>query len=102
MQCFQCEENCGLFVGLDKLSRDPQGSSRAKGSSSSQNVTDETSVRKSSGSNVNASPKGFKIGDRVVVYNKKNIPVHGVVVWVGKYSGPGVNFTMLGIETVSV
>ena len=60
------------------------------------------SKEKNSGSSVDAPPKGFKIGDRVVVYNKKNIPVHGVVAWVGKCSGPGVNFTVLGIETVSV
>jgi len=57
---------------------------------------------KNSGSSVDVLPKAFKIGDRVVVYNKKSIPVHGVVAWVGKHSGPGVNFTAVGIETVSV
>ena len=60
------------------------------------------SKEKNGGSSVDALPKAFKIGDRVVVYSKKNIPVHGVVAWVGKHSGPGVNFTVLGIETVSV
>lgn len=55
-----------------------------------------------SGSSVDALPNVFKIGHRVVVYNKKNFRVPGVVAWVGKHSSPAVNFTVLGIETVSV
>ena len=128
MQYFECDENCGLFVGLEKLSSGPQGSSRAKVSSSSLSVVNERSERRlpvlgqqhndssnqhvmttrSKGNNessVDAPQNAFKIRDRVVVYNKKNVRVPGVVVWVNKMKTPGpdgITFTAVGIETVSV
>ena len=46
-----------------------------------------------------------KIGDRVVVFNKKGIAVHGVVKWVGTHSHmvkkKQVSHKAVGIETVS-
>ena len=122
-----------MFVGLDKLSPDFQGSSHAKGSSSS--TMNESSARKSPELNQRhldgSSPPGmmtcfserasnsvqrqasettsvdaprstFSIGDRVVVYTKHDVRVPGVVKWVGKVTGDGIDFIAVGIETVSV
>jgi len=55
--------------------------------------------RQATGTSVDASPNVFKVGDRVVVYNKQNVRIHGVVRWVGKSPA---NSVAAGIETVSV
>ena len=121
-----------MFVGLDKLSPDRQGSSRAKGSSSS--TMNESSARKSpelnqqhpdgsgqhgmmtrfrerasnsvqrqaSGTSIDTPRSTVSIGDRVVVYTRYDVRVPGVVKWVGKVTGDGVDFVGVGIETVSV
>ena len=44
----------------------------------------------------------FSTGDKVVVYNKKNVRVPGVVRWIGKVTGRGADFKAVGIEIVSV
>ena len=44
----------------------------------------------------------FSTGDKVVVYNKRNARVPGVVRWIGKVTGHGADFTAVGIETVCV
>ena len=48
----------------------------------------------------------FKIGDRVVIFNKNEVAIHGTVKWAGKYGLQDEKmrrFTVaaLGIETVS-
>ena len=121
-----------MFVGLDKLSPDRQSSSHAKGSSSStmnessarkspelnQRHLDGSSppsmmthfresasnsvLRQSSGTSVDTSQSMLSIGDRVVVYTKHDVRVPGVVKWVGKVTGEGIDFIAVGIETVSV
>ena len=121
-------------MGLDRLSPDPQGSSRIK-VASSQSITNESSARKSPESDrqhpdgshqdgmlthfrerssnpmqhqasettsVNAPQSTTSYGHRVVVYNKRNARVPGVVRWIGKVTGRGAGFTVVGIETVSV
>ena len=112
-------------MGLDRLSPDHQGSSRIKvASSQSENSakkfpttnqqhqhemvtrlkqkTSNSLQRQASGTSDNALKSTFSIGDRVVVYNKKNVRIPGVVRWVGKASDQGADFTAVGIETVSV
>lgn len=121
-------------MGLDKLSPDRQGSSRAMVSSSIQSITNEGSARKSprsdqghpdssnqhgmmtrfrerasnsvqrqaSGTSVDTPRSTFSIGDKVVVYNRQNVRIPGVVQWVGKLTGHGLDFTAVGIETVSI
>ena len=44
----------------------------------------------------------FSLGDRVVIYNRQNVRVPGVVRWTGKVTGRGAIFKAVGIETVSV
>ena len=48
----------------------------------------------------------YKIGDRVVVFTKKGVPVHGTVKWVGMYSFTvdkrETAYKSVGIETVSL
>ena len=109
-------------MALDRLSPDPQGSSRTKIASSqsespakklptsNQQHQHEVTTRLrqnslhplASGTSDNAPQSTFSIGDRVVVYNQKNARVPGVVRWVGKAADQGVDFTTVGIETVSV
>lgn len=118
-----------MFVGFDKLSQDPYGSSRAKASFSSQSVANNRKSptlgqRRSDGSNqhgmitrfkekasnlmqrqatgtsVDVPPNTFKFGDRVMFFNKHAVRIPGVVRWVGKVTNAG--FTAVGIETVRV
>ena len=121
-----------MFVGLDKLSPDHQSSSHAKGSSSStmnessarksprsdQRHPDGSSPpdmmtrfrerasnsvqRQACGTSIDTPRSMFSTGDRVVVYTRHNVRVPGVVKWVGKVTGDGVDFIAVGIETVSV
>ena len=42
----------------------------------------------------------FRIKDRVVVYTKKNTPVHGIVRWTGRCNHPELPGFVIGIETV--
>ena len=123
---FHCEMNCGLFVALDKLSPDSQGSSLTKeprGGNSYAKVASHgppeggqsthaantksrsqaISRHESKGSCVDRlPPPRFKLGDRVVAFNKKGIPVHGTVRWVGmSVASRKFTVTVAGIETVS-
>ncbi len=53
------------------------------------------------GSSVDKHPR-FKINDRVVVYNKKNVPMHGIVRWTGmNVQTKTLDTNHIGIETVS-
>lgn len=58
--------------------------------------------RQHSGSSVDPPRCAFSTGDKVVVYNKKNVRIPGVVRWTGKVTGHGTDFMAVGIETVSV
>ena len=112
-------------MALDRLSPDPQGSSRTKIASSqsespakklptpNQQHQHEVTTRlkqktsnplhhQASGTSDNAPQSTFSIGDRVVVYNQKDARVPGVVKWVGKAADQGVDFIAVGIETVSI
>ena len=109
-------------MALDRLSPDPQGSSRTKIASSqsespakmfpTSNQQHQHKVttrlrqnslhRQASGTSDNAPQSTFSIGDRVVVYNQQDARVPGVVRWVGKAADQGVDFTAVGIETVSI
>ena len=109
-------------MALDRLSPDPQGSSRTKIASSqsespakilptsNQQYQHEMTThlrqnslhRQASGTSDNAPQSTFSIGDRVVAYNQKDARVPGVVRWVGKAADQGVDFTAVGIETVSI
>ena len=42
--------------------------------------------------------KELSFGDRVVVYSRKNLPIHGTVKWKGTHWSLG---DIVGIETVS-
>ena len=47
----------------------------------------------------------YKIGDRVVLFTKKGVPIHGTVKWVGMYTftieKTDHSYKSVGIETVS-
>ena len=120
---FHCEDNCGLFVALDKLSPDPQGSSLTKepgggksyakvashgpssqgGQSTPAANTRSRSHAVSKESSVDQlTSSRFKKGNRVVAFNKNGIGVHGTVRWVGKATASRkFTVTVVGIETVS-
>ena len=123
---FHCEDNCGLFVALDKLSPDSQGSSLTKEPPSGKSYAKVASHGPPQGgqstpaANTRArrqvisrheskessvdrhGPPRFKPGDRVVAFNKKGIRVHGTVRWVGRNTATQKHtVTIAGIETVS-
>ena len=123
---FHCEDNCGLFVALDKLSPDAQGSSLTKEPRSGKSYakvashgppeggqstpaantrsrSQAISRHESKESSVDRlPPPRFNPGDRVVAFNKKGIPVHGKVRWVGRNTASQKHIiTVAGIETVS-
>ena len=117
-------------MGLDKLLPDRQSSSHAKGFSSSamnessarkppklnqqhpdgsgqhgmltrfRERASNSVQRQASGTSVDTPQSTVSIGDRVVVYTRHDVRVPGVVKWVGKVTGDGVDFVGVGIETV--
>lgn len=125
---FQCEGNCGLFVGLDKLSPDhlsslimePRGgksyakvASHGPPHSIQSHQPDNTSPADStpSRSHVVSRPGGkescvnppsrpplFMPGDKVVAFTKKGLRVHGTVRWVGR----SVAFSKFAIKVVGI
>ena len=96
-----------MFVSLEKLSRHPPVDSLTQPPPSGQHYTPQPKDRKTSSSTESsADPSKFiyKIGDRVVAFTKKGVPVHGVVRWVGIHSfmveKKPKSFKFVGIETV--
>ena len=82
-QCFKCEENCGMFVAMDKLAK-PQ--------------CDFLLVRQQSDDNA-----PIKKGDRVATCDDHGTPVQGAVQWIGKNRIIMPDETLIvGIYTVSV
>jgi ubiquitin thioesterase CYLD len=105
-QYFRCRADCAMFVSLEKLSRHPPVDSLTQPPPSGQHYTPQPKDRRTSSSTeTSADPPNFiyKIGDRVVVFTKKEVPVHGVVKWVGMHSfmveKKQKSFKCVGIET---
>ena len=123
---FICEEKCGLFVALDKLSMDSDGNileAAPHGGHSYSNAVSHGTARSdrsypqdSGHPTDNLRPRSqavqrpnvrddqrprFKKGDRVVAFNKKGHRIHGTVRWVGKNEKARICTFVVGIETVS-
>lgn len=106
-----------MFVSLDKLSKYPPVQTLSEAPPSGSRFLPQSypppirprSGRKdpveSSTDPERLNERRYKKGDRVVVFNKKGVPVHGVVKWVGSYSHTvkkkQVSYNAVGIETVS-
>ena len=75
---FHCEEDCGLFIGLDKIHPLAQAGKHADGGPPQGHPGSAHS-----GTSVD-QPLAVKKGDRVVVHNKKGVACHGIVRWIGK------------------
>lgn len=120
---FLCEEKCGLFVALDKLSMNPEGNTLEKaprgGQSNSYAVSRGSTTSGRSYPQDNGPPADnlrprsqaiqqpnvrddqrprFKKGDRVVAFDRKGNCIHGTVCWAG--SSEKIR-NIVAIETVS-
>ena len=95
-----------MFVSLEKLSRHPPVDSLTQPPPSGQHYTPQPKDRRTSSSTESSAKFIYKIGDRVVVFTKKEVPVHGVVIWVGMHTFMAEkkqkSFKCVGIETVSI
>ena len=82
-QCFQCEQNCGMFVAMDKLVKPQPRTSPVR-----QQPIDSAPLRK---------------GDKVMTYDDHGTPVQGIVQWIGKNRivMPD-DILIIGIYTVSI
>ena len=120
-QYFSCQDNCAMFVAMDKLSCDGEGSdSPAATHPSDQSYTGQDPQHQQMPSHpvtwpaaaaakeeeeqepVSLTQPCFKVKDRVIVYDKNDCAVHGTVSLVGKCSDPNYKGTfVVGIETVS-
>lgn len=113
MRYFTCRDGNGLFVSFNKLSEDPTGVALTEPPPGGQRYTphdgQQNGRRKPkpppAAEPSTGPPPRFKVGDRVVFFNKKGAGVHGTVRWTGMYSyqdkKQNYNFAALGIETVS-
>ncbi len=114
---FMCADDCGLFVSLDRLSPDCEGSTLypPPGGQPYTHGTDQVvydqprpSGRADHGrppasepGESPAHPPQFTKGDRVVVHNKSGVAVHGVVRWAGNRTATRqFDVYILGIEMV--
>ncbi|XP_064393273.1 ubiquitin carboxyl-terminal hydrolase CYLD-like isoform X2 [Halichondria panicea] len=102
---FDCDQDCGLFVSLDKLAAKPphqvpHGSTRQQLKSSSPSGVNSSTH----GSPIDKPPTHmFKINDRVVVYNRKKEPMGGTVRWIGRdLQTRTLDTNHIGIETDSI
>lgn len=85
---FPCDNKCGEFVALDGLSRmkvEHKRKFRSLHLGQRSDFLASTTV-------------GVPSGERVIVYNRKNVPIHGMVRWRGRHGTLG---DIVGIETVS-
>ena len=106
---FTCKDDCGLFVALDRVSSvKDHGNTHTEPSREgpSQQHNNQYGLRSQSklpkGSSVDAESQ-FKVGERVIVYNKKNVAIRGTVKWVGVLSdGKEFRVSTVGVETVSI
>lgn len=127
---FACDDKCGLFVALNKLSMDREGNTLEMPPRGDQSCTKAVSHgTATSGQSyllvsgppaVNTwarseaitkrptvhddPPPRFKKGDRVVAFDRKGNCIHGTVRWVGKNKAAQNaqnSHWIFGIETVS-
>ena len=85
---FPCDNKCGEFVALDRISR-----------MKTEHKRKFRSLNPSQRADFSASMTvGLLSGERVIVYNRKNVPIHGTVRWRGQHGTLG---EIVGIETVS-
>lgn len=124
---FACEDKCGLFVALDKLSMDREGSTLEKAPRSGQSYASAVSHGPAASSQSYLQDSGppadntrarsqaimrqpavhdkqigrFKKGDRVVAFDKKGNRIHGTVRWSGMNETLRNRNFLVGIETVS-
>ena len=123
-QYFECEQNCGMFVSLERIfSQHPRGTpsdhqSQRQYTPTTANDSKQSyarvlskpqpsSVGRETGTKVDPpSSKAesmYKVNERVVVFDKNNIALHGVIKWTGRKSRLGSEgIVHVGIETVYV
>ena len=117
-QYFHCDTNCGLFVSLDKvwytLPPGIQGELHVQQSTSKQQSyvaaaatstsQQPRSHKKSQASDVDPPHMRFKIGDKVVVFDRKDTALYGIVRWAGNKTrlGQDLGEMHIEIEMVSV
>jgi ubiquitin thioesterase CYLD len=80
---FKCEEDCGLFVGLDRVHQIPRAdgqSAKVPGSTHTSQPPDHSLVHVQ-------PPPNVRKGDQVVVHNKTGKPCQGTVEWIGTETG---------------
>lgn len=85
---FPCDNKCGEFVALDGLSRMKVEHKRKFRSLHLDQKPDFSA----------SMTVGLPGGERVIVYNRKSVPIHGTVRWRGRHGTLG---DIVGIETVS-
>ena len=113
---FTCKDGNGMFVSLDKLSKHPAVGSLSQPPPSSQHSISQPQpvprnrAKPKAVVGASADPQStarykFKKDDRVVVFSKKGIAIHGAVKWVGMYNyevdKKQVAYKAVGVETVS-
>ena len=95
-QYFKCENDCGMFVGLDKISeRRVTIITKPAGASADSNGTKPLKKQKSEEQKME-----FEVGDRVMAFDDNGGTVYGTVKWTG--GGSGRFGKIVGIETVSL
>ena len=92
---FKCENDCGMFVGLDKIS-ERRVTIIPKPASSSANSSGTKSLKKQKSEEQKME---FELGDRVMAFDDNGGTVYGTVKWTG--GGSGRFGKIVGIETVS-
>lgn len=104
-QYFECEQNCGMFVSLERiLSQHPRGTPSDHQSQRQYTPTtandnkqsyarvlskpQPSSVGRDTGTEVDPpsskAQSAYKVNDRVVIFDKNDIALHGVVKWTGR------------------
>ncbi|XP_064393285.1 uncharacterized protein LOC135340813 [Halichondria panicea] len=125
-QLFICDENCGMFVSLERLNFRPTRRPTAQPTKATLphqvlsrlglKTDSEGKSQNSPGGRANTSQVGlaanthtqghtnsgfrFHKGDRVVTHNKDQVPIHGTVRWTGIANTDGGKVNAVGIETV--
>ena len=116
---FQCADNAGLFVSLDQIRptvqhprgaalptecSDPgkgRGNSSGKPSPGTEGKIYSGAVKGAPGSSVDPTPSNFKVGQRVMFFNKKGGIHYGVVRWTGRSArNRTFEYSVVGIECV--
>ena len=119
-QYFLCKENCGMFESLDKLAPNaehpliatseiaakpsqpaPANKPDTQSTSLGPHLNTRFQTQKDPVS-ISLPPPRFKKGERVVTYNKDQIPIYGIVRWTGLVNHGEAKVNTIGIETVSL